>query len=94
MATISYISGKNFKTLNAKAIRHQLNRAVERKMANELSDDVLMPVTFTMPHNDMEMRCQFTCANPFDISDTPAMMQLWLDISLKDYSKYIQTTNT
>tara|TARA_B100000902_G_scaffold349233_1_gene357679 strand:+ start:2054 stop:2338 length:285 start_codon:yes stop_codon:yes gene_type:complete len=93
MATVTYISGYNFKKLNAKAIRHNLNRSIERKMANELSDDVLMPVTFAMPHNDVDMRCQFACANPFDISDPPAMMELWLDMSLKDYSKYISTTD-
>ena len=84
---IMYITGKSFKKLNRKAIRNNLNRSVVAKYANGLDDDVKLPLTFVMPHNDREMRCQFVTANPFSTGQD--LMKVMIDMTLKDYEKNI-----
>jgi len=76
--------------LNNRAIRRKSNRTLKPKALDKLpstlgevglkgedaNDLIRYPVTMTIPHNDVEMRCSFA---------THEGQQLWLDISFKEY---------
>ena len=78
--------------LNNRAIRRKSNRTLKPKLLEKLpnllkevgfegedgEELVRYPVTFSMPHNDVEMRVCFA---------THEAKEMWLDISFKEYEE-------
>ena len=85
-----YVNKEQLIKLNNRAIRRKSNRTLVVKKLEELpntladigfkgddaSELVRYPVTYTIPHNDVEMRVCFS---------THEGKQMWLDISFKEY---------
>ena len=100
-----YLTQDLLRRLNNKAIKYKYNRSIQPSFINEIPEDMRMPVTFIMPHNDSEMRCKFVVANPFEptsvhfddegevIDETVNLVDVWLDMSFKDYAKLPEISN-
>jgi len=100
-----YLTQDLLRRLNNKAIKYKYNRSIQPSFINEIPEDIRMPVTFTMPHNDSEMRCKFVVANPFEptsvhfddegevIDETVNLVDVWLDMSFRDYDKLPEISN-
>lgn len=43
---------------NDEAIAQHFNRALKEEMVAQLDEDLRYPISFTMVHNDTEMRCK------------------------------------
>ena len=85
-----YASKELLIKLNNRAIRRKSNRTIKTKFLDKLpntledigfegddsEDLVRYPVTYAMPHNDVEMRVCFA---------THEGKEMWLDISFKEY---------
>jgi len=90
-----YVNKEQLTMLNNRAIRRNSNRTLEPKKLEKLpkflkevgfqgdqgEDMVRYPVTYSMPHNDVEMRVCFT---------THEAKEMWLDISFKEYENLPQ----
>ena len=61
-----YLTQDLLRKLNNKAIKYKYNRSIQPSFIQEIPEAMRMPITFTMPHNDMEMRIKFVVANPYE----------------------------
>ena len=75
-STIKYADKDQLTKLNIKAINTEKNRSVYPEMLEEaLENDTNYPVTFSMVHNDVEMRASFSIGGAL----------IWIDMDFEDY---------
>ena len=99
MKQVKYLTKEHLVRLNNHAIKHNSNRAVATEYVNEIAEDLKIPITFVMPHNDVEWRLKLTLTNPFEptttiynadgeeIEERPNWNEVWLDIPFKEWEK-------
>ena len=75
--TTKYLTYERFEDLNKKAVRRELNRSLYFDRL-PISEDDVFPISFSLIHNDKEMRCEVVLNAEGETA--------WLDMSLQDYS--------
>lgn len=77
MTTVKYFDKRSLRTANNDAIHYGFNRSIREDVIEQLDDETLFPVVFTMPHNDgAEMRLKLL------LSPTK---EAWLDVIPEGY---------
>ena len=99
MQKVKYLTKADLVRLNNLAIKNNSNRAIQEEFVNEISDDLKMPISTILPHNDVELRIKIVMTNPFEPSTTitdadgneleerPNWCDVWLDIPFKELDK-------
>ena len=62
MENVVYFTKPLLKKVNAQSIKDDRNRTIIPEVIDELDDDTLFPVVFSMVHNDVEMRLRVMLA--------------------------------
>ena len=70
MQKVKYLTKADLVRLNNLAIKNNSNRAIQEEFVNEISDDLKMPISTILPHNDVEWRIKIVMTNPFEPSTT------------------------
>lgn len=74
---IKILTLQRLKRLNNKAIRVKANRTLSPTYLARMSSDHIYPITSTLLHNDVDMRCRIVLNGKGDIGE--------LDMTLADY---------
>ncbi len=78
---VKYFTKEQLIASNENAIQANRNRSLNRDMLqdalNTIPDEAMLPVCFSMPHNDVEMRVQ-VAFSPMHVG--------WVDISFDEFS--------
>ena len=96
---VKYLTKADLVRRNNLAIKNNSNRAIQEEFVNEISDDLKMPISTILPHNDVEWRIKIVMTNRFEPSTTitdadgneleerPNWCDVWLDIPFKELDK-------
>ena len=95
--TMKYLTKQLLKDFNDESITVGRNRNIKEGYIDSLKDDMVYPVTFTMPHNNDEFR--LIIMSPKDpknfkwtkSSTKQDFVQLYLDVSPDNYDKIKET---
>tara|TARA_R100001015_G_C4598498_1_gene153582 strand:+ start:302 stop:595 length:294 start_codon:yes stop_codon:yes gene_type:complete len=77
---IKYFDYETLRAANEKAKDLNYNRTLEHSFFKEIDKDALFPITWSMPHNDENIRVRFV-HNEFGAESSAA----FLDITLDDF---------
>lgn len=81
MRKVKYFTKTALLAANDLAIRTKRNRSLYQEKVEELPSDLLFPVGFSIPHNDVEMRVSIA------VGPSAEKLQIvWLDLPFELYS--------
>ena len=89
---IKYINPVQMTMLNNKAIRKDLNRSLNPSFVKAISKEILIPIVFHMPHNDVEVRCKLIVPSEYIEGNWSIkvkgkdVVEMWLDMTLEDFN--------
>ena len=89
---IKYINPVQMTLLNNKAIRKNFNRSLNKSFVKAISKEILIPIVFHIPHNDVEVRCKLIVPSEYIEGNWSTKVKgkdvvvMWLDMSLEDFN--------
>lgn len=83
MSEVKYFTKKALIEANREAIRTKRNRTLEPKALDKLRPDLVYPITFSMIHNDCELRVSLVVG---DVDKVEKSQVVWLDIPFETYN--------
>ena len=90
---MQYLTKQQLKDFNDESIKVGRNRNIKEGYIDSLKEDMVYPVTFTMPHNNDEYRIIVLCPKEpkkfkwVDSSTKHDFVQLYLDLSPNNFNK-------
>jgi len=82
-----YLTKRDVIRLNNKAIRKDKNRSVKTSFYKRLEEGFKYPISFSLLHNDKEIRTQIIYGADPASNDTGDVFTFWLDMDLRDYNE-------
>ena len=87
---IKYINPVQMTMLNNKAIRKNFNRSLNKSFVKAISKEILIPIVFHVPHNDVEVRCKLVVPSEYIEGNwsikVKDVVEMWLDMTLEDFN--------